>query len=252
MADLTVLVPTRGRVNNSIRLFEAFRDTCQADTELIFVISADDPCHDDYYWALTQAGSKAITVSPDRTGVVAPLNAGFNALSASLGGAVGYMGDDHLPKTKGWDKALLGELKKLGTGVAYGNDLLQGEQMATAVVMTSDIPKKLGYLAPPELAHMYIDLVWIDWGKALGKLTYRDDVIIEHLHPAVGKAQQDESYRSTGVLIGVDSQRYEDYVAKRLSQDVTALKSLLKAPVKRTAAKRAPAKKAAPKAAEGA
>ncbi|OKI54521.1 hypothetical protein [Micromonospora sp. CB01531] len=247
MADLTVLVPTRGRIGNSLRLLKAFRETCTADTELVFVISADDPDHDLYYWHLTQADGRAITVSVDKPGVVAPLNAGFEALKGSLGLAVGFMGDDHLPKTRGWDEALLGELKALKTGIAYPNDLLQFEAMATAVVMTSDIPKALGYMAPSELDHMCIDLVWLDWGRGIDKLVYRDDVIIEHLHRSVGKSREDATYRLTRDLVSPDSEKYTTYKETRLSDDLKALSGLLTPAPRKAPAKRAPAKKAAPK-----
>jgi len=250
MADLTVIVPTRGRVNSSIRLLKAFRETVRADTELIFVISADDNLHDDYYWALTQAGGKAITVDVRKRGVVAPLNAGFEALNASLGYAVGFMGDDHLPKTLGWDTELLNDLRGMKTGIAYGNDLLQGEAMATAVVMTSDIPKTLGYMTPPELEHYCGDLVWLDWGKGIDRLVYRDEVFIEHLHPAHGKASQDATYSRSDGLLTSDSEKYEAYVSGRLSDDLSRLNALINPPPppapKKAPAKRAP-RKAAPK-----
>lgn len=250
MADLTVLVPTRSRVNSSIRLLNAFRETSTADSELIFVISADDPNHDDYYWALTQAGGKAITVSVDKPGVVAPLNAGFNALSASLGFAVGFMGDDHFPKTPGWDTELLSDLKRMKTGVAYGNDLLQGEKMATAVVMTSDIPKALGHMTPPELYHYCGDVVWVDWGKGINKLVYRDDVIIEHLHPSIGKARQDALYDLTSPLELKDQDAYTVYTEKSLSGDLSTLSALVTPVAKKAPAKRAPRKAATPKKAQ--
>lgn len=252
MADLTVLVPTRGRVQSSVRLFQAFRETCTADTELIFVISADDPAHDDYYWALTQAGSRAITVEVDKPGVVAPLNAGFDALKGSLGPFIGFMGDDHLPKTSGWDSELLKELKSLKTGIAYGNDLLQGENLPTAVFMTTDIPNTLGFMVPPTLSHFYLDNVWLDWGRGIEKIAYRDDVIIEHLHPANGKSRQDAIYRLSKPLLTQDESEYAAYKEKSLSGDLKALNGLLeekpkpapkKAPVKRAPA----AKKTAPR-----
>lgn len=243
MADLTVLVPTRGRVKSAIRLFQAFQTTTEADTELIFVISADDPAHDDYYWALTQAGSRAITVDVKTPGFATPLNAAFDALSNELGFAVGFMGDDHLPKTPGWDRELLSDLKKLKTGVAYGNDLLQGENLPTAVVMTSDIPKALGVMVPPTIFHFYADNVWLDWGKGLGKLSYRDDVVIEHLHPVAGKASEDAVYSLSKPLEEKDQDAYTVYTEKSLSDDLKALSGLVK-PVSKTPAKRAPAKRA--------
>lgn len=231
MAELTVLVPTRGRVKSAIRLFQAFKATSTADTELIFVITADDPAHDDYYWALTQAGSRAITVHPKSPGFAPPLNAAFEALKASLGFAVAFMGDDHLPRTAGWDSELLSDLKKLKTGVAYGNDLLQGESLPTAVAMTTDIPRTLGFMVPPTILHFYADNVWLDWGKGLDKVAYRDDVVIEHLHPVAGKASEDDSYALSRPLEEKDQAAYSSYREKSLSDDLKALRELVEEPV---------------------
>lgn len=248
MADLTILVPTRGRIGNALRLLDQFREVCQADTELVFVISADDPEHDLYYWHLTQRGGRAVTVSvdPEKPGVVAPLNAGFEAVKDSLGYAVGFMGDDHCPRTLGWDVKLLESLRELKTGIAYGNDLLQGEKMATAVVMTSEIPKTLGYMAPPSLQHYCLDLVWIDWGKGINKLAYREDVIIEHMHPVMRKAKSDATYGRTDGLLPQDDARYAEYTEKSLIGDLKRLTPLFTEP--KPAAKKAPAKRAPRKA----
>ena len=74
------------------------------------------------------------------------------------------MGDDHRPRPAAmpWD-ARIRECLSGGPGIVYGNDLLQGEKMATAVAMTSDIVTTLGYMCPPAMVHLCVDLVWVAW-----------------------------------------------------------------------------------------
>jgi hypothetical protein len=106
---------------------------------------------------------------------------------------VGFMGDDHRVRTHGWDALLM---EAAGPwGIAYGDDLLRGAELPTSVVMAADIVRTLGWMGPPTLGHMYIDDYWRDLGRAVDDLHYVPEVVIEHLHPAAGKAAMDESYQ---------------------------------------------------------
>lgn len=107
---------------------------------------------------------------------------------------IGFMGDDHLPRTTHWDKELEKELDTLGTGVVWANDLLQGPNMPTMVLMDSRIIRTLGYMVPPTIEHLCADLVWKDLGEGMKRVRYREDVIVEHMHPANGKAEPDALY----------------------------------------------------------
>ncbi|MEU5431573.1 hypothetical protein AB0H73_39060 [Streptomyces olivoreticuli] len=122
------------------------------------------------------------------------------------------MGDDHRPRTRGWDEHFRTGLHD-GPGIVYGNDLLQGEAMATAVAMTSDIVRTLGYMVPPAFIHLCIDLVWMDWGRGMDRITYLDDVILEHMHPANGKAELDAGHIecNSAETVTADSVTYYDY-----------------------------------------
>lgn len=188
MTDLVVIVPSRGRPTSAIELAEAFEATCTADTELVFALDKDDPTLPDYKGLLA--------LIRENSSMVQALN--VTALEVTNGpraaSAVGFMGDDHRPRTAGWDQAYLDALRELGTGIVYGNDLLQGENIPTQVAMTSDIIRTLGYMAPPDLIHLYVDNAWLALGRELGRIRYLPDVVVEHLHPVVGKADWDEGY----------------------------------------------------------
>jgi hypothetical protein len=138
------------------------------------------------------------------------------------------MGDDHRPRTVGWDQRFC-ECLSGGTGIVYGNDLLQSEAMATAVAMTSNIVTALGYMAPTEMKHLCVDVVWKDWGVAIDRLTYLPDVVLEHLHPANGKAPMDAGYvdANSTERVQEDNAAYHRYRTGRFDADVVKLKALL-------------------------
>lgn len=108
---------------------------------------------------------------------------------------VGFMGDDHRVRTRGWDQALTDAAGPLG--IAYGDDLLQGVELPTAVVMGADIVRTLGQMVPPTLQHLFVDDYWKALGLGCGRLRYVPEVVIEHMHPSAGKAEMDASYEIT-------------------------------------------------------
>lgn len=209
MTDLVVVVPSRGRPGAARELADAFEETCTANTELVFAVDEDDATLQEYaaLAAVPQGvGDGLIVRSYPRltVGVVRdPCNMvhALNQVAVYLtippdGGpfAVGFMGDDHRPRTKGWDGDYLEALRRLGTGIVYGDDLLQRRSLPTQCAMTADIVRALGFMAPPTLTHLAVDNYWLELGTKAGCIKYLPDVVIEHRHPVAGKAQWDEGY----------------------------------------------------------
>lgn len=198
--DLVVLVPTRGRPQNAARLSEGWKKTDTLNADLVFVTDGLDP-ELEAYRTLVEEGviGSLVTFGPDlegdpRPGMVRPLN---RAASIYLEAYhyVGFMGDDHIPRTTGWEDRVIEALDSGEPRVVYGDDLFQGRNLATAAFMHMRMVKAMGWMAPPALAHLYVDNFWMELGGILGGLVHLDDVIIEHLHPAAGKAGMDERYR---------------------------------------------------------
>jgi hypothetical protein len=104
-------------------------------------------------------------------------------------------GDDHRVRTRGWDEALTDAAGPVG--IAYGDDLIQGVELPTSVVMSSDIVRTLGQMVPPTLQHLFVDDYWKALGIGIGQLHYVPEVVIEHMHPSAGKAEMDDSYAIT-------------------------------------------------------
>jgi hypothetical protein len=192
---LAVIVPTRGRPQNAVRLQQAFADTESLNTALIFVVDADDPELPGYWEAAGDRRIRHLTVHDGEggTGMVAALNWAAGRLAGEYT-ALGFMGDDHLPRTPRWDAHVLGALNSSEPRIVYGDDLLQGEALPTAAFMPSRLVRVLGFMAPPTLRHLYADNFWLELGQSLGTLRYLPDVVIEHVHPAAGKTAMDERY----------------------------------------------------------
>lgn len=228
MADLTVIVPSRGRPEAATTLARVFADTCTASTRLVFSVDSDDPRLDDYS-SLICNGFVDLDINVNKSMVEA-----LNATAAKAQSfAVGFMGDDHCPRTCGWDSLYLEALRELGTGIVYGNDLLQGERIPTQVAMTSDIVRALGYMAPPTLTHLYVDNFWKDLGAVAECLRYLPDVIVEHRHPMAGKADWDAGYARVNAssMYERDGTAYDEYLRTRAKSDVDKVVALRSARV---------------------
>jgi hypothetical protein len=229
MTDLVVIVPSRGRPEAARALATAFADTCTADTQLVLALDADDTTLDQYPAGPTQFVGETKSM-------VEALNGAAAAYADALFGmtppfALGFMGDDHRPRTRGWDTTYLDTLSAVGTGIVYGNDLLQGRNLPTQCAMTADIVRALGYMAPPALRHMYVDNFWLELGRAADCIRYLPDVIVEHRHPVAGKAEWDEGYRRVNdvAVYSQDEATFRDFLREQMpaaAEKVLALRSV--------------------------
>lgn len=212
--DLLVIIPTRGRPHAIPEIMQAWDDT-GATAHVLFAVDTDDPELAAYKkHAATLKGDERVRFTfGKRRRLVGTLNQ--QAVKAAKAYRfLAFMGDDHRPRPadRPWD-ARIRECLSGGPGIVYGNDLLQGEKMATAVAMTSDIVTTLDYMAPPSMVHLCVDLVWLDWGRGMQRITYLDDMVIEHLHPAASKAEVDAGYEeaNSSDQVAKDSAAYYDY-----------------------------------------
>jgi hypothetical protein len=225
--SLAVLVPTRGRPDNALALYGAWESSiARADTSLVFIIDSDDPHRNTYYNVLKAFRNRLSILefsdleSPPHARLGEVLNKAVGDLQADY---IGFMGDDHRPRTYGWDRRVIAALADLGTGIVYGNDLIQGPNLPTAVFMTADIPALLGYFVPPALSHMYLDNFWRDLGNAIGRLRYLPEVVIEHMHPIAGKAEWDPGYMAVAGQMGPDAETYSRYFEQHFLDDVAKI-----------------------------
>lgn len=216
---MLTIVPTRGRSENAKRLYEAINATADF-TELVFAIDDNDiATYRELMDELAGLNNVKFVVA-NQMGMNATLNHWANWFAPDYD-YIAFMGDDHLPHTPGWDTKLA---EAIGTepGISYGNDLLQGENLPTAVVMSAGIVEALGWMSPPPLKHLFLDNFWLAVGEALGNVNYLSDVIIEHLHYTNGKAEADDRYLAVNnsAIHNADAEYFLYYIHNHLQNDL--------------------------------
>ena len=223
MKPMITLVPTRGRPMNAAQLLSAHEELSTA-SDLLFVIDANDPEHDQYHFEV--GAERCMTIENTSRGMAYPINKAANAIvKQDKYDFFAFLGDDHRPRTAGWDQILIQAMQKRPS-MAYGNDLLQGQRLPTMIAMTSDIVKALGGMVPPKMKHLYLDNFWKKLGEDLEALTYIDAVVVEHMHPVAGKAEWDEGYKEVNAqeIYSFDALAYQNYIQ---SEAYEALKKKL-------------------------
>lgn len=247
-AELLMIVPSRGRPQNVRALLEAWASTATGAADLAIVLDQDDPTRPEYgdidQALLKAAGWPMWIVMSERLRLGGTLNAvarGYGGTSTEVMvdynrdyRAVGFMGDDHLPRTKGWDRRFMEALDDMGTGMVYSNDglfkvLPQLQRKPSVIAMTSDIIRSLGYMVPGGLVHKFIGEAWLALGTTIDRLRFLPDVVIEHMHPLANKAEMDASYEESGSQqqYEEDRHRFDDWMRLSVDADIARLRDLI-------------------------
>lgn len=232
--DVAIIIPSTGRAEQCARLVERIYQTSWTWPSVVVSVEPDDVKPYARALAVLAVPGSPKTVASltwDQTGAAGPgshvaaINRGAqNALAErfideneSDPKLIIKLDDDHWPLTIGWDQFYLDSLNILGgTGVVYGNDLLQGEALPTVPGLSADIVRELGWYAPPQLGHLFCDNYWLELGRRSGQLSYMPHVLIEHRHPDAGKASNDDTYRQGGRNEGrwiTDKREWEKIIA---------------------------------------
>lgn len=185
---LAVLTPSRGRPLRFREMCAAIERTAWGPVDIY--VGLDE---DDYESYELPVGVRCLIRPRMRlaqwTNVLAEqaLNDGAETLA--------FFGDDHRPRSAGWDESVGLAFDRMGSGLVYCADGLQDERLPTAPFWSADVIRALGWFYPPVLMHLYADDYWLRLANDLGRRRYLGHVLIEHEHPSAGKANMDEVYR---------------------------------------------------------
>lgn len=240
MTEVVVICPTRGRPGRAAAMIESFRETAvRLETDLVLVVDDDDPELAGYlelparsllprYGRIAAPHAVQVMILPRAESL--DLTSATNLAAARIWDddvVIGHVGDDHAFRTPAWDRRILEALAE--PGVAYGDDLLRGPVLPTAAFLSAVIPRTLGWFALPGTRHMKIDTAWKTLGERLGRLHYLPDVVIEHLHPAAGKAAEDDGYAAARAGRAGDAAAYRQWVHGNLERDVRRVRRAIAA-----------------------
>ena len=214
-------MPSRGREAQAREAYAAFEATkTLPDTKMLLVLDWTEPGYEGLSYTKIGSNQSGMGMGP-------ALNAGLSYTTADI---IGFLGDDHRPRTQGWDEAIVAANEAMGGGIVYGNDLLRGEELPSQVFIDSRIVRALGWMALPGAHHLFLDDTWRELGNAIDRLTYLPEVIIEHLHPTAGKAEWDEGYVrvNSGAMYEHDAAIFHEWMHSGIARDAATVMEALR------------------------
>jgi hypothetical protein len=230
MTDLLVIVPTRSRPHNVEPILQAWWETgAFGFADLLFVADADDMQIGGYQDVLNGQTGPKLEILPEWMPLVPKLNTVADEVAKTREYRyLAFMGDDHIPRTPNWASRLLVDHGHNPNWIWYGKDGFQDQNKPTWWSMDAEIVRRLGGMVPAPVQHLYCDDAVKLLGDKAGCLGYDETILIEHMHPFVGKARPDDQY------IRVNRpQQYErdehllrSWVADGLDRDAKLLRSV--------------------------
>ena len=224
--DLLVIVPSRGRPQNIARLFGAVRATSRAVTHLHVAVDEDDEKLAQYQAVMDAAGAEGDVLE---TGPRKGLCAWTNEVAVRRAGEYPFLasfGDDMVPRTPGWDAALIRGIRGMGgTGFSYPFDGVRAD-IPEAVVVSSDVVAALGWMCEPSLSHWYPDNAWADLGRGAGCLRHMRAIAVDHLQVFAGQGKPDATARDNGRSLDADRDAYYGWRKDRMAADIDVIVKL--------------------------
>jgi hypothetical protein len=196
--NISLLLPTRGRVALVHRLFDSLVGTTNnlRGLEVVLYVDEDDLASREISHA---AFSLIKVVGPPGTSMGKMNRACY---AASHGRYVMLINDDLVFQTANWDIRVLDAARHFPDEIAlvYGNDLDQEDAVPTFPILSRTACHVLGEICPRAYLDLYIDVHLLDIFKQLRRLghdriLYLKDVVFEHMHHVVGKASPEMYYK---------------------------------------------------------
>jgi glycosyltransferase involved in cell wall biosynthesis len=198
--DISILLPTRKRPLALSELIESIINT--ADNvyliELCIYIDQDD--HESVEVVKHYTSRNLIRINYTNSSNPIKLSGMWDYLykRISIGEIAMLCADDIRFRTKSWDTIIKDKFNEFPDKMVcvYGDDMLQGEGLATHFFIHRKWADASGYFVPPYFAGDFPDL-WIDEvASALERKVFLPNVITEHMHVSVGKSEIDVTTES--------------------------------------------------------
>lgn len=219
---ISICFPTRGRIENVKRLVQSLVDTTEILPEVIVYVDDDDT---DTLAVQVTSASVSYVVGPRKT-----LSACYNDCAAkACGDILMFAGDDLLFRTPGWDvqveQAFAASNDKLI--FVHGDDGHWKAELGTHGFLHRKWCAATGYFIPPYFSCDMTDMWITDVANALGRKVYLP-ILIEHMHPAFGKAEWDTTHNERKARGERDNvqQLYYNLGHKRL-EDIEKLRKVM-------------------------
>jgi len=184
----SVLIPTKGRVENCKRAIQSIRSTALDPVEIVVGVDGGER---GLYAGLD---ADRVVVLEDNRGC----SAGMHVLQGhATGDALMAGSDDFVWLTPGWDRIFMDMFKADPFIVPYWKES-PGEHQGACLGSVSRQWYEVAGFFPPHFRHFLADNWISDIAKAVGKLVYVPEVVIDHMSFKYNKAAYDATYYARG------------------------------------------------------
>lgn len=230
MNRLAVLVPTRSRPQNIKPIVDAWHLTgAFGVADLVFVYDYDDMQRAQYDAVLRRMPELRTLSIPAWKPLVPKLNDAALLYATHYDySAIAFMGDDHLPRTPMWAHSLIQNHAGNRNWIWYGPDGFQDQRLPTWWSMDTRIIRTLNGMVPAPVQHLYCDNAVKVLGEKAGCLGYDERILVEHMHPLVGKGQMDAQYERVNreQQYSRDGEAFRRWVREQADRDATLIRNV--------------------------
>ena len=195
-----LLVPSRERLNLKLTLISSIITTVSDIDNVLLYFGIDD---DDPTKEIVEKISKAIpfvkVINISNEGKFIGINRIWNILAENCQEDIfGYIGDDMIFKTRGWDDRILNEFNSKNCPsdkiqMVHCNDGFRGAEISVNAFVHRKYYEVLGYFTRPEFLINWSDQWMWQSFKAFDRIKYIDDILIYHNHWIFGGRQRDKT-----------------------------------------------------------
>jgi len=204
---VAVLVPVLGRPARVEPLVRSFTETSSAHARLYFIAQQSDL---DEVAAIRATGYEPIIVGDDDRSWARKINRGYNKTSETWM----LLGADDIAFAPGWIDAIMPILQEhrgvIGTNDLGNHGTIHGTHSTHPLVHRSyadlcGTVDERNSVVHGNYDHNYPDTELVATAVRRGLYVHRADCVIEHLHPAWGKGQDDATYQRGNLKVQQDA-----------------------------------------------
>lgn len=190
--NISILCPTRKRVQSVERLIISALETASSPEliEFVFYVDEDDLETRDFL----KDKNNINTIGGERIVLSQMWNECSKVASSDI---MMHCGDDIIFKTKDWDLKVIDAFNSFEDKVAFvhGNDGYWEDRLGTHGFLHKNWVQTVGYFVPPYFSSDFNDTWLTEVSNMVNRKIYLPDLLTEHMHPAFGKAEWDLTHQ---------------------------------------------------------
>lgn len=227
---ISLLAPTRGRPRCLKRLINSIASTTKDLNSVELVLRVDEDDKETIAVARKYSSKCVFRVVPVIGGRDRVLSNLWNECWKAAKGEIYMMcADDIVFETKHWDDVVTEEFGAIPDRIlmVWGDDKHKAEKLATHGFIHKNWTDVLGYYVPPLFKCHHNDSWLYSLGVRVGRVKYRKDMVIRHVHWRRGHAPFDTTYKQQMKYRG-ESREVWKATKKQRSADAKKLKQFIK------------------------